>query len=56
MPARLAVQHVLEQPAGGPRDHRAAGGLGLHGGDPELLAGGDDQRAAAGEQPRGLIV
>ena len=51
-----AVDHVLEQAAGGAGDHRASRRLGLDSRDPELLAGGDHERAARGEQARGLIV
>ena len=38
------VQHVLEQPARRSRYHGPPGGLGLHGGDPELLGARDDER------------
>ena len=42
-----ALLHRLAHAALGQRDHRAAGRLGLDGGDAELLGGGDDQRARA---------
>ena len=44
------------RPPGGARDHRAAGRLGLHGGDAELLAGGHHERPAGREQAGRLGV
>ena len=48
--AGLALEHGLERAAFGVGDHRAAGGLGLDGGDPELLGRGHDERPGALEQ------
>ncbi len=55
-PPGHSVDHVLEEAAGGTRDHGASGRLRLHSRNPELLAGGHHERAARGEQPGGLVV
>ena len=47
---RLPLVHALEHAAGAERDHRPAGRERLHGGDPELLGRGHDERAGAPHQ------
>ena len=54
--AGLALADRLADAALVEGDDRPPGGLGLDGGDPELLGRGDDERARAGEQLRGALV
>ena len=54
--AGLAVDHRLAHAALVQGDDRPAGGLGLDGGDPELLGRGDDERARARQEARRLGI
>src|SRR4051794_15259525 len=53
---RHTVAHRLEGAAAAWRDRRATGGLGLDRRNPELLGGGDDERATGLQQARSLLV